>query len=576
MSEVESVVVRRRLVLLATITIASAGLAAAYLWLFWATQSTLDLVVAMVLGLLAAFNARACLDARTPLFVADTTGIRIRLGPTWTGVRWESVESLVVQERGRVRDGRVVVLADRSVDVLRGAGWRSRWAATLNRWLYAEPLAAPFGLTTSVSVLDVTASLERLADGRAPVVAGPHADEPGVELGVERVQAPASVAADRLSQPVTRGPLSTAAGGTPPRVAVATTAARREEVTIALRSEPATFGTLALSDPAEGSAQLPEIQELRRSPDPGGLVPQERLPDDGLVGNVSLVIDATTDLSARAMQKVRTSRAGTPDGPEASRTLRATELEAANTVIGGQLAQARDILGFTIDELSERTRIRASVIESIEVDDFAPCGGDFYAKGHLRMLARVLGLDAGPLLEAYDERFASGPVNARDVFEVELATGSTGLVRAGSSGANWGGLLAAVLVLLLVWGVARLVTDGLPASGVDSPTASTAPRSVAAPTRDTPAQTPVPPQAHVRLLASGGDSRVMVTDGSGHVVFHGKLSNGSAKKVVGEAPLRVKAADAGVISLSVRGRDLGVVGDVGTPAHRLVRAMPHH
>ena len=54
--------------------------------------------------------------------------------------------------------------------------------------------------------------------------------------------------------------------------------------------------------------------------------------------------------------------------------------------------------GSRVDQLAERTRIRPHVIESIEVDDFAPCGGDFYARGHLRTLARVLGVDAAPLL----------------------------------------------------------------------------------------------------------------------------------------------------------------------------------
>ena len=44
------------------------------------------------------------------------------------------------------------------------------------------------------------------------------------------------------------------------------------------------------------------------------------------------------------------------------------------------------------------------MIESIEVDDFAPCGGDFYARGHLRTLARVLGQDPAPLLQKFDDR----------------------------------------------------------------------------------------------------------------------------------------------------------------------------
>ena len=72
----------------------------------------------------------------------------------------------------------------------------------------------------------------------------------------------------------------------------------------------------------------------------------------------------------------------------------------------------------SVDDLAERTRIRPYVIESLEVDDFAPCGGDFYARGHLRMLARVLGLDPEAVLSNYDAHFASSPVaSPREVFE---------------------------------------------------------------------------------------------------------------------------------------------------------------
>ena len=72
---------------------------------------------------------------------------------------------------------------------------------------------------------------------------------------------------------------------------------------------------------------------------------------------------------------------------------------AEDPVVGPELAAARTRLGLTVDQLAERTRIRPHVIESIEVDDFAPCGGDFYARGHLRTLARVLGVDVAPLLD---------------------------------------------------------------------------------------------------------------------------------------------------------------------------------
>ena len=130
---------------------------------------------------------------------------------------------------------------------------------------------------------------------------------------------------------------------------------------------------------------------------------------------------------------------------------------AYDPVIGPELAAARTRVGLSVDELAERTRIRPHVIESIEVDDFAPCGGDFYARGHLRTLARVLGREPGPLLEQFDQRYATAPINARRVFEAELATGMTGSMRSTvGGGPNWALMVGVVLALVMTWGVIRL------------------------------------------------------------------------------------------------------------------------
>jgi hypothetical protein len=70
--------------------------------------------------------------------------------------------------------------------------------------------------------------------------------------------------------------------------------------------------------------------------------------------------------------------------------------------IGGALAEARSEAGMTITQVSERTRIRETIIRGIEQDDYSACGGDFYARGHIRAIARVVGTDPVPLIEEYD------------------------------------------------------------------------------------------------------------------------------------------------------------------------------
>ena len=230
---------------------------------------------------------------------------------------------------------------------------------------------------------------------------------------------------------------------------------------------------------------------------------------------------------------------------------------AAEPVIGPQFAAARRRLGLTVDALAERTRIRPHVIEAIEVDDFSACGGDFYARGHLRTLARVLGLDVAPLLEIYDDRYADAPIDPRRVFEAELA--GAGSIRATRGGPNWSVLVAAVMALILCWSVARLVTGGpdhvadrAVLSGSGGPNHASPPPAAAK---------PVP----VVVTAAGGGARVVVRSGTGAVVFSGELALGQQHRLQVSPPVRIQSTD-GAVRVRVAGQDRGHMGPAGSPA----------
>lgn len=76
---------------------------------------------------------------------------------------------------------------------------------------------------------------------------------------------------------------------------------------------------------------------------------------------------------------------------------------AGNAVsIGRVLSDARCRSGLSISEVSRRTRIREPVIWSIELEDFSQCGGDFYARGHIRAIAAAVRVDPAPLIAEYD------------------------------------------------------------------------------------------------------------------------------------------------------------------------------
>jgi transcriptional regulator with XRE-family HTH domain len=70
--------------------------------------------------------------------------------------------------------------------------------------------------------------------------------------------------------------------------------------------------------------------------------------------------------------------------------------------IGEGLAQARRAAGLSLAQVSQRTRIRERIIADIEGDDYSACGGDFYARGHIRSIARAIGTDPEPFIREYD------------------------------------------------------------------------------------------------------------------------------------------------------------------------------
>jgi hypothetical protein len=238
---------------------------------------------------------------------------------------------------------------------------------------------------------------------------------------------------------------------------------------------------------------------------------------------------------------------------------------AYDPVIGPELSAARTRVGLSVDELADRTRIRPHVIESIEVDDFVPCGGDFYARGHIRTLARVLGKDPAPMLAQFDERYATAPINARRVFEAELATGMTGSMRSTVGGPNWALLIGVVLALILVWSGVRLFA-GDNAAVLETPPPVLNGSAGLSNVYGEP-QAPVEPQpVPTTLSAVNAGTSIEVRDGDGVLVFEGDLVIGEVKRLEVNPPITVTGDNGGALSVMLGTQDMGFLGGPDQPA----------
>ena len=505
--------VRRRAAVLAGVGIVASALAVAYLRRAAETGSLLDWGLTCVLAVIGIVHLGGFVDSRIPLLVADTTGVRVRRGRRWTGVAWSDVDH-VEHAPGR-------------------AGWRD---GRLTLVTHDPVLAVPsvsLGLATRTTV--PAAEL----DDRLAELSGQAIDEPDLDLDLEPEPEPERVPSPELEpepepepepQPQPehssgprwrRDPRPALARGI--GVLASATPAPLRELRPGRRTE-LTIGALAL-DPAteeEATAALPEVDELRRP-----------------------AVDSDDEL-------LRWAAAGAPVEVEVPAE------PQPDPIIGPQLAAARRRLSLSVDELAARTRIRPHVIESLEVDDFAPCGGDFYARGHLRTLARVLGVPGGALVSAYDDLYASAPIDPRRVFEAELATGAHGSIRGTRGGPNWSVLVAAVMTVVLAWSLARLVMDGPveidQVPGLSGGSGGLQPNGAA-----TGAAVPV------LLRAAGGGAHVVVRDGDGRIAFSGDLAYGASRSLDVAPPIRVNATD-GSVEIVVDGEDRGALGETGQPA----------
>jgi cytoskeletal protein RodZ len=229
--------------------------------------------------------------------------------------------------------------------------------------------------------------------------------------------------------------------------------------------------------------------------------------------------------------------------------------------IGDALAQARSQAGLTLAQVSQRTRIRETIVRGIEHDDFSACGGDFYARGHIRSIARVVGADSEPLIHEYDTTHgAPQAIRAADVFGP-----ATPIKLKERRSPNWSLAMIIVLALLVGYGVYRAVgavtSPGHPAAAPPSHHPSAAAAASA-----TPAPTPSPTHAShtvvIRLTAIE-DCWVGFTTPSGAYLSQYLVVGGSSKTWRFRHAVTMQIGNPAGVLLNVNGKNLGSPGSTG-------------
>ena len=237
--------------------------------------------------------------------------------------------------------------------------------------------------------------------------------------------------------------------------------------------------------------------------------------------------------------------------------------EEARPSIGRALRQARIDAGLTVDDVSSATRVRIAIVHAIEADNFAPCGGDVYARGHIRTLAKAVRLDPAPLLAQYDASHGGrpAPTPAAPLFEAER-------IRPERRGPNWtAAMVAAIVVVIGFVGFTAFKggDEGGRSAVAEGGSTPTADKTTPTPKTDKP-KDPKPsdsaiaavPQDKVTVQVSAADGRSWISakDHNGKLLFDGLLKQGDSKTFQDSEKINLVLGDAGAIDLYVNGKKI--------------------
>lgn len=239
---------------------------------------------------------------------------------------------------------------------------------------------------------------------------------------------------------------------------------------------------------------------------------------------------------------------------------------------GAMLRMAREARGTTIAEVSAALKMSPRQIEAIEGEDFSRLSGATFIRGFIRNYARLLKIDAEPVLAALAERttLPQAELNAPADAGVRMPT---------SNGRHGRGLAAATFVALGMLGVALALyfdvidlgavlkrqpspavsrTEAQPqiVQSLPSPLATAQQPAAAegAVAEAKPAGLPEQPMVarpgmHQLIFSFDGSSWVEVKDATGRTVFSQMNAKGTTQIVEGRPPFQLVVGNASHVRL---------------------------
>lgn len=231
---------------------------------------------------------------------------------------------------------------------------------------------------------------------------------------------------------------------------------------------------------------------------------------------------------------------------------------------GSELRERRESAGLSIEQLASLTSIRMGLITEMESNRFVNCGGDTYARGHLKNIATRLGLEPNHFVEMYN---AEHSMDQRAIHDL-LAENNVAAIPREEKTLSWKIPALISIVVLLIFASVQIVMSNQ-GSEVKTPVVkeSATPTPVAEPT-ETSAEVAGP--VTVKLSAVRGNSFInIVVDGKS--VLKGSIFQGDEKSFKAETSISLYLSNPAGVDVTHNGKLLAPLGGQNQEVRRTFR-----
>jgi cytoskeletal protein RodZ len=240
--------------------------------------------------------------------------------------------------------------------------------------------------------------------------------------------------------------------------------------------------------------------------------------------------------------------------------------------LGEVLHNARTSVGISLDDLAASTSIRAGLLGEMEKNNFSHCGGDIYARGHLRNIAPKIGLDPQHLVDLYNDEHSA---ESRSINEM-LVENSVARVPHEKKSISWKVPAAFSIAIVIAVAVVQIVISNVNSEGPNKvdPTpvasASVSASAEATPSASATSTTPATGGVTLSITASRGNSRIdIVVDGQ-HV-DKGSIFQGETKSFEAKTSISIYFSNPAGLDVTVNGELLAPLGGENQEVRRTFR-----